>query len=626
MYRLVALFLKLLIILSVHGQINSVYKKNNQDVLPYGNTFSFWENTTRVSNTYYVDVNHPNASDDNEGTRDAPFLTVNKAASMVKAGEKVMIMPGTYRECVVPVHGGNSPDKMIIYEAAEQGAVIIKGSYELNPKRWEKGKGWQYGRSGQEENVWQYDLEGEMFMGYNPFGMMNILHDREWLQHNENVKMWPHFKRRGMLFIEGIPALQVEKVWNMGNVGKDTICFWVEHNGMRIHVRFPENTSPADYTIEATNKEQVFAPTEYGLGYIHLKGIHFMHAGNGFPVPQRGLVSASRGHHWIIENCTIEWANSLGVDIGNEMWGTTTNNKQHGHIFRGNIVRNCGVSGLQGMYIKKALIEDNLFENIGWQDAELAFESGGIKLHKTKHTLIRRNVFRDISYASGLWLDYESSKNTRVTNNVFANIITARGAIYVEVSHEHCRIDHNVFYNLHSLYWVSGDYGAGGSAFYTDGSDSILFENNLAFNIENSGYGAYLNATRIVNKRGGITRYHQVQNNIFADCRKHHLEFANEHNFANNNVYSNPDGGYIKIGNPLPSLLLNQEAVQKMYGWEKEGIVLSGKNALQFEFDTDNLIFTITGDALSEIQKSGIGPFRNISQINQTNIDPRKLP
>jgi hypothetical protein len=58
------------------------------------------------------------------------------------------------------------------------------------------------------------------------------------------------------------------------------------------------------------------------LGYIKIKGIHFKHAANGFPVPQRGAVSASRGHHWIIEDCIIEDVNSLGVDLGNEMWHT----------------------------------------------------------------------------------------------------------------------------------------------------------------------------------------------------------------------------------------------------------------------------------------------------------------
>ena len=36
---------------------------------------------------------------------------------------------------------------------------------------------------------------------------------------------------------------------------------------------------------------------------------------------QRAMVSTSRGHHWIIEDCTVRWANGVGIDIGNQFWG-----------------------------------------------------------------------------------------------------------------------------------------------------------------------------------------------------------------------------------------------------------------------------------------------------------------
>lgn len=41
---------------------------------------------------------------------------------------------------------------------------------------------------------------------------------------------------------------------------------------------------------------------------------------NGFPVPQRGLVSTNRGHHWIIEDNTLLWANGVSLDVGKEDW------------------------------------------------------------------------------------------------------------------------------------------------------------------------------------------------------------------------------------------------------------------------------------------------------------------
>lgn len=595
---------------------NPIYKKTNTDLLANGKSFPFWEKKQKPTKTYYVDQNHNSASDQNPGTEQAPFKTINRAAQVLKPGEEVIIKAGTYRESIHPLRGGASPEKMIVYKAAAGEKVIVKGSVVLPTENWQHGKGWRYGRTpkGKEKpQVWQFDFDGKDFGGYNPFAMMNIQHDREWLQYKK-VNMQGHFKRRGMIFLNGKPIEQVEKPIQLA--AKDSGAFWIEHNGMRVHVRFPGNTAPKDWAIEATTKEQVFAPKQYGLGYIKLKGISFQHCGNGFPVPQRGMISASRGHHWVIEDCTIEWANSLGIDLGNEMWHTTNQPLIGFHVLRRNTIRHCGISGLQAMRAKTILVEDNLFDHIGWHDAEHGFESGGIKFHRAENTLIRRNVFRNITYAPGIWLDYKSNKNCRVTQNVFTDITTARGAIYVEVSHSHCLIDHNVFHKLRSQYWISGDYGAGGSAFYTDGSDSIDFEHNIAFDIENTGYGSYWNAQRIVGKRGGISRWHSVKHNIFSECRKHAIEFPHIHNFSDANVFSRVKAGYLKIANPEPALLLDIETWRKLYGWEKNGKIQN----LHIELDSQKLELSIKN--AENNQKAG--PFASYKNFENKNIDPRK--
>jgi hypothetical protein len=358
---------------------------------------------------------------------------------------------------------------------------------------------------------------------------------------------------------------------------------------LRLHIKLPKSKKPADFVFEATNKEQVFAPKAYGLGYIRLKGITFTHSGNGFPVPQRGLVSTTRGHHWIVEDCSIEWANSLGIDMGNEMWSTTEPAQIAHHIVRRCVIQNCGISGLQCYIAKAMLLEDNMFQNIGFHNAEHAFESGGVKFHQAENCLIQRNVFTKMTHAPGLWLDYKSNTNCRITNNFFADICTARGGIYIEVSKRNCRVDHNVFFNIRSQYWLSGEYGAGGSAFYTDGSDSINFDHNIMVNIENTGYGAYLNAERIVDMRGGITCDHRIEHNIFVDCRKHSIELPNTRHFSDFNLFVNPKPAYIKVTNPAPALLLDQEAVTKIYGWDKNSAITKAS----YQYDADKLQLSI---------------------------------
>ncbi|MGB9747900.1 MAG: hypothetical protein ACPLXM_13320, partial [Bacteroidales bacterium] len=322
---------------------NPYFQKTDDGTLADGKNFPLWEKKTNYTRIYYVDNKNPLASDTNPGTESQPFLTISAAAGILKPGEKVIIRSGIYREVIKPARGGEGPDKMISYEAYPGEKVIVKGSVILNPDRFLSSTHWIFSKheAYTEEKVncsfevFVYTFDGSEFNGYNPFAMLNLLHDREYLQY-QKVNMDPHFKRRGMLFLNGKPLEQVLKPTELGE--KEKGAFWIEHNGMRLHVRFPDNSKPADYLIEATTREQLFAPDRYGLGYIRISGITFSQCGNGFPVPQRGIVSSARGNHWIIEDCIIEWANSLGIDLGNEMWYTPFEPGLGYHIVRRNII------------------------------------------------------------------------------------------------------------------------------------------------------------------------------------------------------------------------------------------------------------------------------------------------
>lgn len=611
----------------LYGQqrFNDIIRKTDDHLLADGKQFPTWEQKQKYTRTYHVNQSHPLADNKNSGSEDQPFLTIGRAAEVLLPGERVIIHEGLYRETVHPAHSGSGPGEMISYQAAAGEKVIISGSIVLD-EDWEPGRGWRYGKhkpyaaSAPEStvHVWQYELPGELMEGYNPFGMMNILHDRAYLDYTQ-VKMDAHFKRRGMLFFDGIPVKQVGKPVELADAEEG--AFWIEHNGRRIHVRFPGTKGPKDVLVEAAIREQLFVPEEYGLGYIRISGITFRHCANGFPVPQRGAVSANRGNHWIIEDCIVEHVNSLGIDLGNEMWNTEWQEGIGHHIVRRNVIRQCGIAGLEALKAPGLLIEDNLFEDIGWHDAEHGWESGGIKLHLAENCLIRRNVFRRIHHAPGIWLDYHANRNCRVTKNVFTDIITARGCIYVEVSRNHCRIDHNVFHKTESQYWISGDYGAGGSALYTDGSDSIDFDHNLTLDIENTGYGSYLNAERIVDMRGGYTRFHRVTHNIFTGCRKHCIEFPNEHNFSDYNIFSGMKPGYLKMGNPAPPLLLDMEAWQIAFGWEKNGRLADIRATL----DTETLEFTMQVEDAASLGNADAGPFKKIKNYEGVILDPREL-
>ena len=131
-----------LLFLTVFGALSCAAAEVNYEpvvpraLLPDGTPFLSWSDVTRYTRTYHVSQLHPRASDDNDGTADRPFRTINHAAQVVKPGERVWIHSGIYRELVRPRISGEGPDRMIAYEAAPGEQVIIRGSRVITSK-WE---------------------------------------------------------------------------------------------------------------------------------------------------------------------------------------------------------------------------------------------------------------------------------------------------------------------------------------------------------------------------------------------------------------------------------------------------------------------------------------------------------
>ncbi len=90
----------------------------------------FYPGEKAEGNTYYVEQQNPVASDKNEGTQDAPFKTLAKAAEKAEAGDRVIIGSGTYREVLTPKNSG-SATAPIVFEAAEKAEVIISALEEV---------------------------------------------------------------------------------------------------------------------------------------------------------------------------------------------------------------------------------------------------------------------------------------------------------------------------------------------------------------------------------------------------------------------------------------------------------------------------------------------------------------
>lgn len=557
--------------------------------LPNGQLFEFWEVPQQYDREIHVNNQHPKASDDNDGTAERPFKTINAAARTATPGTRVLIHGGTYRETVQPAMGGLGPEKMISYEAFEGEEVIIKASVEV--KNFTPSTGWRLTRDFRADlsktngiRVWEIELDPEDFKGYNPFCAVNILHDRLFIEYDK-TDMTTYLNRRGMVFIDGKPMKQVPLYYMLSECENS---YWVEANGQKVHIRLTGDDDPKNHTVELTNREQCFAPKVPFLSYIRVKGLTLAHAATGTPVPQRGSLSAYRGHHWIIEDCTIDWANGTGIDCGNECWHHPWNEGQiiGNTIIRRNTIKDAGVCGIAGMFVKNMLIEDNLITGTGWQRMELSWEAGGIKLHNSVNSLIRRNIIRECYGCDALWLDV-GNENNRITSNLFIDGIQSREHIFIECTRDaENLIDNNIIWNVEGRYdknalkeepGSSGWYKTtendirNGYGIYLEGTDRLRMVNNLIGKCDKAGFFAKVVAFRLAIKRGGTSRENKFFNNLFYQCGEAAVILPNQHNELEGNAYSKMPGGYLRVMYPEPEMCLDLQAWQEFCSFDRTG-------------------------------------------------------
>ena len=561
---------------------------DSSSILPDGRSYEFWETDPVWEKELFVNGSDPAASDDNDGSEGAPLRTISRAAQLATPGTRVRIHAGIYRECVSPAMGGTDPEHMISYEAFGDGEVIISAAERVTVFR--PSEGWMLVRGWGEAQpeslcVWEYDLDPDLFRGYNPFCAVNILHDRLFIEYDK-TDMTTYLNRRGCVFCDG-KALKQVPLYN-GMAGEEG-TYWVEANGMKVHFRLEGDADPKDHLIEVTVREQCFAPEKEFLNYIRVKGLICEKAATGAPVPQRGAISAHRGHHWIIEDCEVNWSNGVAIDVGNECWHHT---HAEGEIIGYSVIRGCrirdaGVCGIAGMFSERLLIEDNVIEGTGWQKMELSWEAGGIKLHNSVNGLIRRNVFRNTFRADHLWLDC-GNENNRITGNLFLNGIEQREAIFIECTRDGINlIDNNIIWNVEGRFdsakvpqepGSSGWYKLrehdviNGYGIYGEGTDRLHITHNLIGKCRHSGYYMKPVGFRMHGmERGGTSRDAKIINNIFYDCGEAAIVFPTRDNTAEGNLYVRMTGGYLRVMYPEPEVCLNLPAWKEFCGFDREG-------------------------------------------------------
>jgi hypothetical protein len=533
--------------------------------LPDGREFKTWAPRLEFSRTYHVDQRDPKALDQNPGTADLPFRTIGRAAELLQPGERVIVAAGVYREQVVPARGGSGPDQIISYEAAPGGEVVIKGSERVSGE-WTPATGWMGLDRAGAAKVWRLALQPEWFVGYNPFAIVNLPRLAAQDCFTPKANLLPTLlAKRGLVFQDGRPLRQVTQPSKLAEADG---TYWADWTGQTLNVRLRGDVAPDAARIEITTREQAFAPRAYELGYIRVKGFTIEQVADGFPWPQRAALSTMRGHHWLIEENTIRWANALGMDIGRSEVDMDAPAVAGHHVVRRNRVEDCGVCGIAGTGpLRATLIEENVVARCGWQNVEEYFECAGIKTHHNHGTLIRRNLLTDMTHASGIWMDWENI-NSRCSQNVVLNTDSIFGGIFIEASQAPNMADHN-------FVWGSTRHGI-----YQHDCDDLLIAHNFVGKAAGSGICMNVNQGRTVLGRLATAKHNRILNNLLWDCGKPET-IADPENASDANVFATSEKPF------------DLAAWQAKTGWDKN----SATAILQATFDPATRSFSLRSTA-----------------------------
>ncbi len=418
---------------------------------------------------YYVSAD---AARTGNGSKEHPFQTITEAANLAKAGDEVIVAPGTYREYVNPINGGTDDEHRITYRSEVPLGAVITGAERI--QNWTQVDG----------NVWMARIPNGLFGSYNPY--TTVIHG-DWYR----AKVPVH---TGEVYLNGKALYEVFSMEDVKNpvVYKASwdpeftthVWYTIQDGDYTVIYANFQGADPNEEIVDINVRRNCFYPDKTGVNYITLSGFVVKQAATTWAPPtayQEGMIGPHWSKGWIIEDCEVSDSRCSGISLGKYLqpnnenkWttgyfkdGTQTERdaicqaQREGwlkenigsHIIRRCNIHDCGQTGIVGhLGGVFSIIEDNHIHHINNKQDLAGAEIGGIKMHAAIDVVYRRNHIHHCT--RGLWLDWQA-QGTRVTQNLFHDNMPPKGTeikdglalaedIFVEVSHGPTLIDNNL--------------------------------------------------------------------------------------------------------------------------------------------------------------------------------------
>lgn len=471
-----------------------------------------------------------NGRDANSGSNEAPFLTINQAAQVARAGDEVVVHEGIYREWVQPKYSGSSDQNRIIYRAAQHEKVVIKGSEQI--------RDWQPVA----HDVWKTVIPNQLFGQYNPFATRLT---GDWLEQDNNC-------HAGDVFINGVSGYEahcyedltrgprtkvqeyVTKIELSDPHAEQTVLRWyaeVDSETTALYVHCPSiDLTQAD--VEVSVRKCCFYPTQVGCNYLTVMGFEICQAACPWAPPtaeQFGMLGTHWSKGWQIINNDLHDAKCCAISIGcpaladdnaysqrhdkpgyqyqlervfsAQRAGWSKDTVGH-HMIRHNRIHHCGQCGIVGNLggIFSQITDNHIYE-IGTKFEFSGWEVAAIKLHAPIDAQLMNN--RIDHCVLGTWLDWQA-QGTRISQSLFHHNIRD---LLIEMCHGPLLVDHNWFLSKRAI-----DNYAQGTAFV----NNLIAGQNTIQSVLNRATPYHLPHSTLIKgyamNYGGDDRYY---NNIF---------------------------------------------------------------------------------------------------------------
>lgn len=356
--------------------------------------------------TLVVRQDHPAASDENPATEARPLKTISAAAAKAKAGDRVIIHGGTYREVVI-IKSSGTKEAPIIFEAAPGEKPVIKGSDVID--------GWKPDRAA----VWKAPLK--VPPPRDPTGEGSAYWD------TNDVRQV--FVRDGeLLDARRLRRVTAREAMEAGTFFCDTVA-------SMLYVWLADSGSPVQQPPEVSVR----------AAWLHVSGNHIVVRGIAMRHASTTAIAnwpacSLYGHDIVLEDCQIAWGDFVGVSLaGKNNWLSRCLVACHGDAGAGATGENQTIENCRFVYNNVARY------NVEWH-------AGGAKfIPELKRSLIRHNEFA-YNLGPGLWLDDRCDDN--VIDGNFSHDNEGPG-IMVEISSGNLVMNNVTFSNRN---YLSGPY------------------------------------------------------------------------------------------------------------------------------------------------------------------------